>query len=89
MIDIAVDTEEVKRICREKIEELIKDVEGEYVYWDSAELQRRTCMSWNFIQDTFFFDPRFPKRKVKSKWLFPVRETKKFLESWLMEQPTS
>lgn len=89
MIDIAVDTEEVKRMCREKIDELIKEVEGEYVYWDSAELQRRTCMSWNFIQDTFFFDPRFPKRKVKSKWLFPVRETKKFLESWLMEQPTS
>lgn len=89
MIDIAVDTKEVKRMCREKIEELIKEIDGEYVYWDSAELQRRTCMSWNFIQDTFFFDPRFPKRKVKTKWLFPARETRKFLETWLMEQPVS
>lgn len=89
MITVSVDEIEVKRICREKIDCLLKDSVNEYVYWDSAELQRRTCMSWNFIQDTFFFDPRFPKRKVNTKWLFPVRETRLFLEQWLMEQPAN
>lgn len=88
LVTVQVDESHIKELCREKIEALLKEVDGEYVFWDSAELQRRTCMSWNFIQDTFFFDPRFPKRKVRTKWLFPARETRRYLEQWLTEQPT-
>lgn len=86
LVSVQVDESIIKEMCREKIEAKIKEIDGEFVFWDSAELQRRTCMSWNFIQDTFFFDPRFPKRKVKTKWLFPARETRSFLEKWLSEQ---
>ncbi|MFW5436330.1 group-specific protein [Paenibacillus apiarius] len=89
MVTVQVDEFHIKEMCRKKIETLLKEVDNEYVYWDSAELQRRTCMSWNFIQDTFFFDPRFPKRKVRTKWLFPAKETRQFLEQWLMEQSVS
>jgi phage pi2 protein 07 len=86
LINVQVDEREVLKFCRERIGELVKEVEGEYVFWDSAELKKRTCMSWNTIQEAFFFDPRFPKRKVGSKWYFPARETRAFLETWLMEQ---
>jgi len=86
ILSIQVNEAEVKKMCREKIEVLLQEMDVEYVFWDSTELQRRTCMSWNFIQDTFFFDSRFPKRKVRTKWLFPVRETRQFLELWLAEQ---
>ncbi|MDU5143550.1 group-specific protein [Paenibacillus dendritiformis] len=88
MISVQVDEREVRQMLTHKIEELVKEADAEHVFWDSAELQRRTCMSWNFIQDTFFYDPRFPKRKVKTKWLFPARETRGFLEQWLREQPS-
>ncbi len=86
MVSIQVDESQVREICKQKISELIKVVDAEYVFWDAKELQRRTCMSWNFIQEQFFFDSRFPKRKVGSKWYFPARETRAFLETWLQEQ---
>lgn len=87
MLTVNIDEAEVRQICRQRISELIKEVDAEYVFWDTAELKKRTCLSWNTIQDQFFFDPRFPKRKVGSKWVFPARETRAFLEQWLQEQP--
>jgi phage pi2 protein 07 len=87
LVQVNVDQNEVMKLCREKISELVKEVDAEYIFWDTAELKRRTCMSWNTIQETFFFDPRFIKRKVGSKWYFPARETRGFLEQWLNEQP--
>lgn len=89
ILSINVNESEVKDLCRERIAELIKEVDAEYVFWDTPELKRRTCMSWNFIQDNFFFDPRFPKHKVGSKWYFPAKETREFLIQWLREQPNS
>jgi phage pi2 protein 07 len=86
MMTISIDESEVKKICRERVEELVKEVDAEYVFWDTAELKKRTCMSWNTIQENFFFDPRFPKVKVGGKWYFPVRETREFLKQWLLEQ---
>ncbi|WP_405152897.1 group-specific protein [Paenibacillus sp. FSL K6-0108] len=87
MLSISVDEKEIKKLLKEKVTEILKEADAEYVFWDASELKRRTCMSWNFIQDQFFFDPRFPKRKVGSKWYFPSRETREFLEEWLAEQP--
>jgi phage pi2 protein 07 len=87
MLTVKIDETQVQQLCRERIAELVKEVDAEYVFWDTSELKKRTCMSWNFIQENFFFDPRFPKHKIGSKWYFPVRETRKFLEQWLIEQP--
>lgn len=89
MIDFKLNANEseIRKLCLQKIEEMLKEYDAEYVFWDTAELKRRTCMSWNTIQDTFFFDPRFPKRKVGSKWYFPAREARNFLVQWLDEQP--
>ncbi|ELK39461.1 hypothetical protein D478_24338 [Brevibacillus agri BAB-2500] len=87
LLTIQIDEEKVMKICRERISELVKEVEGEYAFWDTPELKKRTCMSWNTIQATFFYDPRFVKRKIGGKWYYPARETRAFLVQWLPEQP--
>lgn len=86
MFSVNVNESEIRELCKQKIAELVKEVDVEYVFWDTAELKRRTCMSWNTLQEAFFFDPRFPKHKVGSKWYFPAREARSFLERWLSEQ---
>ncbi|POD45905.1 group-specific protein [Pseudomonas syringae pv. syringae] len=88
MLNIQIDEREVKQLYLEKLEEKIKEVDSELVFWDANELKRRTCMSWNFIQERFFFDSRFPKHKIGNKWYFPAEKAKQFLLQWLEEQNT-
>jgi hypothetical protein len=88
MLSVRINEDEFRRMAKESIDAMLKRTESELVYWDSAELKKRTCMSWDTIQATFFFDPRFPKRKVGGKWYFPARGARTFLESWLQEQPS-
>lgn len=89
MVNVQIDEQEVRTIFLQKLEEKLKEVDAELVFWDTAELKRRTCLSWTTIQERFFFDPRFPKFKVGTKWVFPAREAQKFLLTWLSEQPRS
>ena len=86
MLQVQIDESVVQEQIRQRIADLVKEVDAEMVFWDAKELMRRTCMSWNFIQQQFFFDPRFPKFKVGNKWYFPARETREFLVKWLHEQ---
>ncbi|MFF2015024.1 group-specific protein [Paenibacillus sp. NPDC058177] len=87
LVTINIDKSRVLIICRDEIKKLLNDIDNEYIFWDTRELKKRTCMSWNTIQDTFFFDARFLKHKVGGKWYYPVKETRNFLEQWLSEQP--
>jgi hypothetical protein len=89
MIQVQIDEQEVRKLYLQKLEEKLKEIDRELVFWDTAELKRRTCMSWNTIQKEFFFDARFPKFKVGGKWLFPAKECQEFLLTWLKEQPKS
>jgi hypothetical protein len=86
MLEVTVKQELVRALILERVNEEIQKIDVELVFWDSKELRRRTCMSWNFIQEQFFFDPRFPKYKIGTKWYFPAAETKQFLLTWLSEQ---
>ena len=86
MISVQVDEKEVRNLYLTKVEEVVKEIDAELVYWDANELKRRTCMGWNTIQKTFFFDHRFPKHKVGGKWYFPAQQVKEFLLQWLSEQ---
>ncbi|MDQ0257924.1 phage pi2 protein 07 [Evansella vedderi] len=86
MIKVDIDQEEVRKMILEKVEEVAKDVDKELIFWDSKELTRRTCMSWNTVVKTFFHDPRCPRYKVGGKWYFSAEEMKKFLLVWLSEQ---
>lgn len=89
MLQVTVDQEEIKQLYDQKLEEHLKKFDRELVYWDRKELIRRTCMSWTFIQQKFFFDDRFPRRRVGTKWLFPAKETEQFLLQWIKEQSRS
>ncbi|MDN4609163.1 group-specific protein [Sporosarcina highlanderae] len=86
MISVTIDEAKVEQMYLEAIGKKIQSVDAEKVFWDSAELKRRTCMSWNTIQDTFFHHKAFPKMKVGGKWYFPARETEEFLIKWLQRQ---
>lgn len=84
MLSVSVNEQAFLQVCKEHIASMLKEADLELVFWDSNELTRRTCMSWNTIQSTFFFEPDFPKRKIGSKWYFPARETRNFLEAWIL-----
>lgn len=89
MINVQINEQEVRQLYFQKLEEKMKEIDAELIYWDSKELMRRTCLSWNNIQEKFFYDPRFPKYKVGQKWMFPAKQTRDFLLTWLSEQPTN
>lgn len=86
IVSLQINESAVQEQIRQRIGELVKEVDAEMVFWDRKELMRRTCMSWNFIQEQFFFDPRFPKFKIGSKWYFPAREAREFLVTWISEK---
>lgn len=86
MIEVKLDESEVRRIYLKKLEEYIEKLDKEYLFWDSKDLVQQTRLCWDTIQKEFFYDPRFPKRKVGRKWIFPAKQTKEFLLTWLEEQ---
>lgn len=86
MINVQIDEHVVRELCLEKIEEAMKKVDKDLVFWDANELKRRTCMGWNSIVERFFSDSKFPRYKIGTKWFFPADETKKYLLAWLSEQ---
>ncbi|MED1801750.1 group-specific protein [Brevibacillus porteri] len=86
MFRIEIDEDEVVKLIRERISELVNEVEAEQVFWDRKDLIRNTKMSWPTILNQFFYDQRFPKYKVGSKWYFPARDARAFLEKWVYEQ---
>jgi len=86
MIRVQVNEQEVREIIQQQVAEALQKLDNDLVFWDAKELQRRTCMCWNTIQQHFFHDPRFPKAKVGAKWYFPAREAREFLEQWLKER---
>lgn len=83
ILRIEIDQEVVERLLKEEIERKVEAASKQYVFWDSTELKRRTCMSWNTMQEHFFHDPDFPKVKVGGKWYFPAKEAEVYLEKWL------
>lgn len=89
MINVLINEQEVRQLYFQKLEEKMMEIDAELIFWDSKELMRRTCLSWNNIQEKFFYDPRFPKYKVGQKWMFPAKQTRDFLLTWLSEQPTN
>lgn len=86
MLTVSINENEVKDLTRDEIKRVINEMDADLVYWDTKELMRRTCMSWNFIKEQFFYDRRFPKKKIGAKWFFPAKETREFLIVWLSEQ---
>jgi hypothetical protein len=86
LLEINIDEKEIRKIYLQKIEECLKSFNNETLFWDTEDLMKNTRLSWNTIQKEFFYDERFPKKKLNRKWLFPAEKTKKFLLDWLEKQ---
>lgn len=87
MLTVQVDQEQIERQFLGEMRKHLNEIKNQFTFWDMKELCRQTNMSPNFIKDTFFYDPRFPKYRVGKKWIFPAKECEKFLLTWLAEQP--
>jgi phage pi2 protein 07 len=85
VIEVKVDQEEMKQLYMAEIRKRLDQLEKEITFWDAKELKRQTNMSWNTIQDKFFYHPDFPKFKVGAKWFFPAAEARAFLTKWIFE----
>jgi len=53
MFKIEINEKEAKELFFQKVEEKLKHFDADLVFWDSNELKRRTCLSWNTIQKEF------------------------------------
>lgn len=87
IIQAIVNEDEVRMIIEQRVAELVREADGEVVFWGTEQLMKATGMGRNFIKDNFFYDPRFPKYKIGKEWRYPVKATKEFLEIWIREQP--
>lgn len=86
MLNIDIDKKVVEQIFLDELKKHLNRIELRRTLWDMKELCRQTCMSENTIKEKFFYDARFPKRKIGGKWYFPAKETEKFLLMWIKEQ---
>ncbi|MFJ7033966.1 group-specific protein [Bacillus cereus] len=85
MLNIQVDERAIRRLYLEKLEEKLKELGAEFLFWDTREFLKRTCMLRITIQKEFYFDQRLQKFKVDEKWYFLAKDTKAFLLNWLTE----
>ncbi len=86
-VNVEINQEEIKKMYLDQLEEHIKKINKDLVFWDTKELVKRTSMSLSTIYKTFFYDSQFPKYKIGGKWYFPAEKTKKFLLEWIAKQP--
>lgn len=86
MITVQIDEDYMDLIVRTELKNKLEELTHRHTFWDIKELCRQTNMSEGFIKQQFFYDERFPKRRVGKKWLMPAAETEAFLLAWLKEQ---
>ncbi|MEK3767489.1 group-specific protein [Paenibacillus sp. FSL R5-0887] len=67
LVTIDIDKSEILLICREKIEKLLDELDNKYVFWDTTEPEKRTCMSWNSIQFKIHFSLTIDFQNIKSE----------------------
>lgn len=86
MIEVHIDESYVNAKVDEVIERKVETSAHRYTFWDMKELSRQTQMSIPFIKEQFFYDERFPKKKIGTKWFMPAKEAEMFLRQWWNEQ---
>ena len=84
--NITLNEEELNKLITKLVHNHLDKLDAQVTYWDTKELKKQTNMSWNTIQENFFHDPRLPKRKIGGKWYYPAKQTREFLETWIMEK---
>ena len=86
MLQVQVDSKIIEATFKEELQKRLDAIEKNRTFWDMKELQKQTNMSVNTMKEWFFYDDRFPKYRVGSKWYFPAKECEVFLIQWIKEQ---
>lgn len=86
MLTLNFDNDLLEKTFKEELQKRLDAIESKLTLWDMKELQKQTNMSVNTIKERFFYDDRFPKYRVGSKWYFPAKECEEFLLMWIKEQ---
>lgn len=88
-VNLNIDHNAIETIILENIQTHLSNIDNDKLFYTMEDLQKITGMSKGFIEQRFFHDSRFEKirRKVGRKWLFPVSQTRLFLNQWITEQP--
>jgi hypothetical protein len=82
---VKIDEEEIRKMYMDKLQEHIEKMDRETLFWDTKRLKQETNMCWNTIQEKFFYNEDFPKRKIGGKWFFHGERTREFLDKWFFE----
>lgn len=83
VFEVNIDSGKLREIVLEKVEEHLKEIEGESIFFlNSEQLQKYLNMSWNSITAHLISDDKFPSLRLGRKWLFPKKEVDLYMENY-------
>ncbi|UJF27448.1 helix-turn-helix domain-containing protein [Planococcus sp. 107-1] len=82
MIQVQIDEAELKTMYLAKLEERMKEIEGEVFFMSSKELCRYVGMSWTNVVTHLLSDPEYPACRLGNKWLFPRKEVSEYMQKY-------
>ncbi|MGK8833236.1 group-specific protein [Bacillus paranthracis] len=78
MLNIQVDERAIRRLYLEKLEEKLKEVDAEFVFWDTSELEKeRACRGLLFKKNSFLISV-FKNLKCAGHGIFRLKKRKHF-----------
>lgn len=86
MIEIKLDEDEMKSIYLAEIQKRLDQIEFQSLLMDSKQLCKMLSLSWPTIEKLFIRDPKFPKLRVGTKWLFNRNEVQQYIDQWSIEK---
>ncbi|MEW4231642.1 helix-turn-helix domain-containing protein [Priestia megaterium] len=82
MLEIKLDDEELKSLFLNEVNMRLDKIELEALLMNSKQLCKYLSLSWPTIEKVFLSDPKFPKIRIGSKWLFPRKEVESYIDIW-------
>lgn len=85
MVEIKLDDKELKDIYIAEVQKRLDNLELETMLMDSKQLCKMLSLSYPTVEKTFLRNPKFPKIRVGSKWLFNRKEVQEFIDRWSID----
>jgi excisionase family DNA binding protein len=85
MIEIKLDDEVLKDLYLAEVQKRLDKFELQTLLMDSKQLCKLLSLSWPTVEKLFLCDPKFPKIRVGSKWLFNRKEVEHYIDNWSIE----
>ena len=85
MIELHIDTDELKALYMAKLDERMKEIEQTVFFMNSKQLQKYLNMSWSSIVENILHDPELGAVRLGNKWLFNKRQVDIFMQRYYEE----